>query len=315
MSYFAAKLPRKPTLTLIYSSQYYSTSSPDQGGLAKASNNLERFLGSVLGRKLKLESIRAKTHSFFVSLTVADVNDLIPSLSEVIVGSDAVELRVDLLQDKRRPNSLPSEDYVAHQLSVLRGSCGLPIIFTIRTQSQAGKFPDDARDEALSLYILALRMGVDFLDLEMQFPEPMLKKVSSMKGFTRIIASHHDPKGVLDWDNGSWIPYFNKALLYGDVIKLVGVAKSQNDNITLHEFKSWANAAHATPLIAINMGVDGQLSRIQNSFLTPVSHPALPFKAAPGQLSARDIRVALSLHGVIKPKKYYLVRILKCSTL
>ena len=54
------------------------------------------------------------------------------------------------------------------------------------------------------------------------------------------------------------------------------------------------------------MGQDGQLSRIQNTFLTPVSHPLLPSKAAPGQLSAAEIRTALSLHGVIKPRYYYL---------
>jgi len=59
-------------------------------------------------------------------------------------------------------------------------------------------------------------------------------------------------------------------------------------------------------LIAINMKPEGQLSRIQNTFLTPVSHPKLPFKAAPGQLSAAEIRTGLALHGVIKPKRFYL---------
>jgi pentafunctional AROM polypeptide len=65
-------------------------------------------------------------------------------------------------------------------------------------------------------------------------------------------------------------------------------------------------AAHDTPLIAINMGISGKLSRIWNGFMTPVSHPALPFKAAPGQLSAVEIQQALSLHGEIRPKQFYL---------
>lgn len=65
-------------------------------------------------------------------------------------------------------------------------------------------------------------------------------------------------------------------------------------------------SAHDVPLIAINMGVEGKLSRIWNGFMTPVSHPALPFKAAPGQLSAAEIRTGLSLHGEIRPKKFYL---------
>jgi len=54
------------------------------------------------------------------------------------------------------------------------------------------------------------------------------------------------------------------------------------------------------------MGRAGQASRILNGFMTPVSHPALPFKAAPGQLSAAEIRQGLSLMGEIVPKQFYL---------
>ncbi|CRK14511.1 hypothetical protein BN1708_017263 [Verticillium longisporum] len=50
----------------------------------------------------------------------------------------------------------------------------------------------------------------------------------------------------------------------------------------------------------------GILSRVLNGFLTPVSHPALPFKAAPGQLSAAEIRRALFLLGNIDAQSFYL---------
>lgn len=46
------------------------------------------------------------------------------------------------------------------------------------------------------------------------------------------------------------------------------------------------------------------MSRVNNSFMTPVSHPALPAKAAPGQLSATDIRKVLGLVGEIAPKEF-----------
>ncbi|KOS19500.1 Pentafunctional AROM polypeptide [Escovopsis weberi] len=54
------------------------------------------------------------------------------------------------------------------------------------------------------------------------------------------------------------------------------------------------------------MGTAGKLSRILNGFLTPVSHPDLPFKAAPGQLSAAEIRQGLSLMGEIESRDFYL---------
>ncbi|KAL8954740.1 MAG: hypothetical protein Q9183_006955, partial [Haloplaca sp. 2 TL-2023] len=167
--------------------------------------------------------------------------------------------------------------------------------------------PDNAHEEIHQLLQLALHLGVEFLDLELYLPENILHSITNSKRNTKIIASHHDPKGTLSWSNGSWVHHYNKGLLYGDIIKLVGIASTQRDNSSLLSFRSWASTAHPkVPIIAINMGVEGQLSRIQNPFLTPVSHPALPFKAAPGQLSAREIRTALGLHGVIKPKKFYL---------
>ncbi|CRK34864.1 hypothetical protein BN1723_014924 [Verticillium longisporum] len=71
-------------------------------------------------------------------------------------------------------------------------------------------------------------------------------------------------------------------------------------------FKSDMLASHPTPIIALNMGALGKLSRVLNGFLTPVSHPALPFKAAPGQLSAAEIRRALFLLGNIDAQSFYL---------
>ena len=286
--------------------QYYSQKAP-VNTLAKASTNLERFLNTVTGKQQCLRKITGKDHSFFVSLTVPDIATTLDLLPEVIVGADAVELRVDLLEDAKNPQRPFSPDFVSNQVAILRGSTSLPIIFTVRTRSQGGRFPDDAHGKVLNLYRLALRLGVEFLDVETSsLPELALHAVSTAKGNTKLITSHHDAERNLSWKNGSWMQHYNKALMYGDVVKLVGVAASQEDNFELLQFRQWAKQAHDTPMITINMGQEGQLSRIQNEFLTPVSHPALPFKAAPGQLSAAEVRTALCLHGVIKPKKFFL---------
>ncbi|KAL8941289.1 MAG: hypothetical protein Q9211_001874, partial [Gyalolechia sp. 1 TL-2023] len=299
-------LRRKPWY-LECSNYQFGSAKAELTASAQPFNGLDRFLKTVTGQTHPVEALKAKPQSFFVSLTVPDVAAAAPILEEVTVGSDAVELRVDLLEDPQRRGKAASLDFVADQVAILRASTSLPIIFTVRTQSQGGKVPDDAHKDIQDLLNLALRMGIEFLDLEIHLPEDILQSISQSKRNTRIIASHHDPKNTLSWTNGSWVAHYNKALLYGDIIKLVGIAKTQADNASLVQFRDWATTAHpAVPIIAINMGVEGQLSRIQNPFLTPVSHPSLPFKAAPGQLSAAEIRTALSLHGVIKPKSFYL---------
>ncbi|KAL8668396.1 MAG: hypothetical protein Q9168_006972 [Polycauliona sp. 1 TL-2023] len=299
-------LRRRPWYLECSNHQYYGVKA-GQLDLPRQLDGLGRFLDTVTGRGQALNQIKEKEQSYFVSLTVPNVADAAPILEEVAVGSDAVELRVDLLEDPQRKGKPPSVEFVASQVAVLRCSSPLPIIFTVRTQSQGGKMPDNAHQDIHDLLNLALRMGVEFLDLEISLPEDLMRPISESKRNTKIIASHHDPHDTLSWSNGSWVPHYNKALLYGDIVKLVGVAKAQSSNLSLVQFRSWALSAHPSiPIIAINMGIEGQLSRIQNPFLTPVSHSALPFKAAPGQLSASEIRTALSLHGVIKPKNFYL---------
>ena len=295
-------LRRKPWFQGCSNIQYYSQHA--SGALSVPTEDFKRFIYFVTGQEDHISALKKKDQSFFVSLTLPDLRPAGDILRQVSAGSDAVELRVDLLKDPSSNSDIPSVDYVAEQMSFLRSRTPLPLIFTIRTQSQGGKFPDDAHDAALQLYKLAFRSGCEFVDMEITFPDEMIRTITGMKGHSKIIASHHDPKGELSWSNMSWMKYYNRALEHGDVIKLVGLAKSLNDNEGLRKFKAWAASAHDVPLIAIDMGDNGQISRILNGFMTPVSHPSLPFKAAPGQLSAAEIRKGLSLMGAIKKKSF-----------
>jgi pentafunctional AROM polypeptide len=93
----------------------------------------------------------------------------------------------------------------------------------------------------------------------------------------------------------------------GDIIKIVGKASTIKDNFALYDFVSKVNSRPgAKPIIAINMGVEGQMSRVLNVSFSPVSHPLLPNKAAPGQLSFRQIQQALHLIGLLPAKNFYL---------
>ncbi len=298
-------LRRKPWYDECSNYRFHSQASGSEG-MANTQEELSRFLNIITGKASPLGEIHTKKQSFFVCLSAPNLQPCIKDLPEIVVGADAVELRVDLLEDPSAPEGMPSPEFVIEQLTLLRTATTTPVIFTIRTKAQGGKFPDKAYDEARVLYRTALRLGCDFVDLEMTMPEDILHEVSDNRGPTEIIASHHDPKGELNWSNGSWIQYYNRALQYGTVIKLVGVAKSLQDNYALAEFKRWAATAHSTPLIAINMGEEGKHSRILNGFMTPVSHTLLPSATAPGQISAADIRRALALMGQVPTQKYYI---------
>lgn len=290
---------RKPWFEECSNFKYHSPHPGESAALREAPADFKSFVSVMCGQSNHFESVKRKKHSFFVSLTVPDVSDALELLPRVVVGSDAVELRVDLLKSY-------DPEWVGVQVAALRAAAKVPIVFTVRTQSQGGKFPDDDYEGAAALYNVATRMAVEYIDVELTWPEHIVQAVLAHKSSSRIIASHHDPKGTLSWKNGSWIQFYNRALQFGDIIKLVGVASSQEDNYALASFKARMLAAHKTPMIAINMGPQGKLSRVLNAFLTPVSHPELPFKAAPGQLSAAEIRQALSLIGELDERLFYL---------
>ncbi|EJP61023.1 pentafunctional AROM polypeptide [Beauveria bassiana ARSEF 2860] len=278
---------------------YYSIHTHEPTSKSIIPKDFSRFVSTIFGRDTQLTQLCKRDQSFFVSLTLPDLVAATDLLPKAVVGSDAVELRVDLLRSQ-------DLDFVTEQVSILRQHTGLPIIFTVRTASQGGSFPDDATEALSALYHLGLRLGTEYLDVEITTPDHILESVGLARGHTKLIASHHDPRGTLSWRNASWIAHYNRALQYGDIIKLVGLAQKVEDNFDLFRFKSRMASDGSPPIIAINMGTAGQLSRVLNGFLTPVSHPALPFKAAPGQLSATEIRQALALVGQLEGCSFFL---------
>ncbi|KAF9223187.1 Shikimate dehydrogenase [Gyrodon lividus] len=276
----------------------------DAGGLDE---EIERFFGHVSGLKPNLAPNVLKgsegVRSYFLSLTYPDVTPALPCISEVSTGVDALELRVDLLRELGSTSPIPSHAYICHQVSALRRTTLLPFVFTVRTVSQGGAFPDDATKEASDLLKLALRLGCEYVDVETTLPPHLIKEIVSLKGTSHIIASFHDWSGSVAWDTPTMSSTYAVAAQYGDIVKLISKATSFWSNFTLQSFV----AKHTSkPLIAINMGVEGQLSRVLNTCFTPVTHPLLPSKAAPGQLSFVEIQQALHLSGLLPSKKFYL---------
>lgn len=256
---------------------------------------MARFITRITGNPVPVPTSR----SYFVCLTYPELNiDALNQVEEITTGCNAIELRVDLL------NSYEPE-FVAKQVGLLRMHTDLPIIFTLRTTGQGGNFPSDAYGQISKATELAYELGIDYVDLELSLPEALVDTLTSRRRFTKIIGSHHDPEGQYKWDSPEWESKYQLAVNSGvDIVKFVGTAKSFDDNLALENFR--ANHT-AKPLIAINMGRLGQLSRTLNPLLTPITHALLPNSAAPGQLSIQQINQSLGMIGEIKPLKFFVV--------
>ncbi|KAI5777575.1 hypothetical protein EDC01DRAFT_791537 [Geopyxis carbonaria] len=272
--------------------------------------DLTRFLSFIMGESNVHAAILAKSRSTFIALTFPDIRPALPNLDILTVGSDAIEIRVDLLREgcgSGTYNPVPSVDYVGKQLMWLRQRTELPIIFTLRSQAEGGRCPSS--DETVTHYLLrkGLQWGCEYIDVEIRLPEAMRRSLSERKGHSRILASYHDLAGNLKWSSGEVQRMYHTARAYSDITKIVGFATSLTDNYELEYFRSQMNATFGHPFLAINAGQIGQLSRILNPFFTPTTHPLLPMAAAPGQLSAAEINGALNIMGQMPRRTIYTI--------
>lgn len=296
---------RHPSAALRVYALILAVNAPDTGREANHTCQ-ERSAGDVKGSIIKdmarinqtaadsIQRYKKLGRSFFVALTLPNLQGAEAQIQAACDGVQLVELRVDLLEQQEDFSSF--KEFVVRQVRLLRSYTDLDILFTVRTKTQGGSFPDGDPDGLVELYKLGLDLGVEFLDVEMQLDAKYIEEIVSLKGSTALLMSHHDWVGQLSWADGSWKTWYEKGLEYGDIVKLVGTAQAFKDNIALETFRG-AVRQPEVPLIAINMGRAGQTSRILNNFMTPVTHPALS-KAAPGQLSVSEIRQAMALMGL-----------------
>lgn len=271
---------------------------------------LAHFLRMILGQSKFHDRVTAKTRTTFLALTFPNVHSALQNLDILTVGADAVELRVDLLKEpsglEKTSNGIPfSFDYVGAQVSALRNRTELPIVFTIRSAKEGGLFPTEAEAEAHDLLRKAIQWGCEYVDVEARLPQAVRQDLGQHKGFSKIISSYHDLSGRMRWSSVDVSRVYHSAKEYGDVVKIIGFANTLAENYELEYFRASMTTSYDTPLLAINAGTMGQLSRVLNKFFTPTTHPLLPMAAAPGQLSAAEINGALHIVGQLASRTYF----------
>ncbi|KAJ9102266.1 hypothetical protein QFC19_004813 [Naganishia cerealis] len=189
--------------------------------------------------------------SYYLSLTYEHIALAIPHIQELSVGIDCWELRADLLRDMR-PES------VVYQLALLRRFSDLPVIFALRTRSQGGMMPDLDRNAEAAAYTtdilkLALKMGVEYVDVNNVVPRDTKVMLLGMKGNSKIIASWHDYSGQTSWLSSTTYSFYKESVKLGaDVVMMVNTAKDNEDNLDVRKFSQ--HVQKDVPLVAFNIG-------------------------------------------------------------
>lgn len=274
--------------------------------------DLSRFIAFTLGQISHHEALITKPRTYFISTTFPDVRTALSNLDILSVGSDAVEIRVDLLREPLSDgafSSVPSLSYVGEQVMLLRQRTELPIIFTTRCTRENGKFPMDNPELFYQYLYRAIQWGCEYVDVEIWLPEDIRRRLFEQRGSSRIISAFHDFSGTFRWASPQAQTTFNESRKYGDIVKMITIINSMSENYELEYFRSQikANNPEGPALSAVNMGQLGQLSRSLNTVFSPITHPLLPIVAAPGQMSAAEINGALSTMGQLPKRNIYAI--------
>ncbi|KAI1502635.1 3-dehydroquinate dehydratase [Biscogniauxia marginata] len=272
--------------------------------------DLARFISFTLGQIDHHETLMSKPRTYFISTTFPDVRAALPNIDILTVGADAVELRVDLLQEPLSNGTfakIPSLSYVGEQVMLLRQRTELPIIFTTRCTRENGRFPMDNPILYYEYLYRAIQWGVEYIDVELWLPEHIRQKLYEKRGSSHIMSAFHDFSGTFKWPSAQAQSIFLESRKYADIVKMIAIINDHNENYELEYFRSKIQSEYpdSPPLSAVNMGETGQFSRTLNKVFTPVTHPLLPIIAAPGQMSIAEINAALSLLGQLPKKNIY----------
>ncbi|CAI7838809.1 unnamed protein product [Closterium sp. NIES-54] len=208
-------------------------------------------------------------------------------------GADTAELRVDHLTEFDPSVDLPA---------LLNDRC-LPVIVTCRPTWEGGKYADPDEERRQQVLAMAMDMGAEFIDVELQVASDFIQKhVAPRRAAgdgvtaTRVIVSSHNYNVTPPLEELRALVARIEAA-GADIVKFATTATDITDNARVFQILKEAQR----PTIALVMGPKGLISRL----LAPKFNAFLTFGAitpgaesAPGQPTVAELAGTYRLAGV-----------------
>ncbi|KAF3534643.1 hypothetical protein DY000_02043786 [Brassica cretica] len=163
------------------------------------------------------------------------------------LGADLVEIRLDSLKDFN-----PLED-----LKTIINKSPLPTLFTYRPKWEGGQYEGD-ENERLDVLRLAMELGADYIDVELQVATEFIKSIEGKKpeNFSVIVSSHNYQNTPSVEDLSDLALRIQQA--GADIVKIATTAVDITDVARMFHITSNAQV----PTIGLVMGERGLMSRI-----------------------------------------------------
>ncbi|KAK3987831.1 putative quinate repressor [Cladorrhinum sp. PSN332] len=257
---------------------------PGPSKLLNAREDFTRFLDIVTARgatKAWLESPFSvhsippefRSYSYALRLRLSYLVDMDLEWDDFEARGDCVELIID-----HWPEDL--FNVIARHVALIRRKLGVPIIYHVEEnpRGERRRTVEEKYNMDAELLELGLRLGVDYLSLDLQREESLITRVLQHRGRSKIIGNFwYMGFGAVTWQDDRQIENYKRAQSLGcDIVRMVRFCANDSPAELLEDFKK---NLHSTipdpkpPLVAYDFSVLGVRTPLQSRILSPVKHP------------------------------------------
>jgi shikimate 5-dehydrogenase/shikimate kinase len=257
---------------------------PGPSKLLSVQEDFARFLDNITGRratKAWLESPLSvaaippefRSYSYALRLRLSYLMDMDLEWEDFEARGDCVELIID-----HWPDDL--SNVIARQVALIRRKLGVPVIYHVEgdPRGERRRSPVEKDSMDLELLDLGLRLGVDYISIDLQRDEALVDHVLRRRGRSKVIGNYwYMGFGALPWQDERQLDNYRSAQALGcDVIRMVRFCTNDSPAEYLEDFRKRLQQAipdPKPPLVAYDFSILGVRTPLQTRILAPVKHP------------------------------------------
>ncbi|KAI1414784.1 hypothetical protein F5Y13DRAFT_197325 [Hypoxylon sp. FL1857] len=253
--------------------------------LVDAKQDFKNFLDHIFGHGLTRSwvsnpfSIKAippeyRIYTYVFNLRLSTLINMNVDLAKLEAPAEAVELIIDTW-----PNNVL--DIIATQVASIRRKLDIPIIYNVEENPrEERKRPIEERDAVdLELMLHGFRLGVEYLNLDLERSPQLVSHVLAMRGRTKIIGNYIAKGfGAPKWTDDVYIQRYLYAQRLGcNIVRFARFCAAARDDALRQAF---VDRIRALPdpkpcLIAYDFSVFGVVLPFQDKIMNPVGHDSL----------------------------------------